>query len=219
MSTTPNQDAFESLRDELLVTLVPHTMHRLGNLLTVVMGTSELLSFDETNPKRSMELAEISSVARRATGLVQALGLHARSRAGAEQAIDLQELVASICELASPVANGASYEFELRESSGITVVRSDAMRLQLLLLCLVSSAIGLSNGLVRREGRVNLRVVGMASRVVILLSLRVSQGVPPSAILVEPRLEALATELGVNLRTRTHPGGMGQSLLLGLPGI
>jgi len=217
MVNMPNQSASESWRDELLATLVPHAVHRLGNLLTVVMGTADLLALDELDPKRAEELGVIGGSARQATDLVRALGLHARSRPGEAQALDLRELVGSLGELSSPVAKGAGYELAQREAAGVTVVRTDPARLQLLLLGLIVAAAAPGEGLVRRDGVLSLRAVELATRVVVLLSLRVHDGVPAPTIELDPRAQALAAELGLSLRTRTHPGGRGQSLLLGLP--
>jgi len=206
-------------RDELVCALLPHVLHRLGNLLTVVMGTADLLALDEPDPARAVELDAVVSGARRATVLARALGMHARSRPGPLQALDLRELVDGLEPLAGPVAKAAGYGLEIREAGGMTVVRSDEARLQLLLLGLVVGAAAPGEGLLRRDGQLTLRVVELGHRVAVLVSLTIRDGEPVPALVVASQAKRLAAELGANLRTRSHPGGTGQSLLLGLPAL
>ncbi len=206
-------------RDELVCALLPHALHRLGNLLTVVMGTADLLALDEPDPARAAELDAVVSGARRATVLTRALGTQARSRPGPPQALDLKELVDGLEPLAGPVAKAAGYGLEIREAGGMTVVRSDDTRLQLLLLGLLVGAASPGEGLLRRDGNLTVRVVELGSRVAILVSLTIRDGVPVPALVVAPHAQRLAAELGANIRTRAHPGGTGQSLLLGLAGL
>ena len=67
-------------REDLLVELVPHAVHRLGNLLTVVLGTADLLAMYEQDEDRLTQLHAICEGARRSTDLIRALGGHARSK-------------------------------------------------------------------------------------------------------------------------------------------
>jgi C4-dicarboxylate-specific signal transduction histidine kinase len=208
-----------SWRDELLTALVPHAVHRLGNLLTVVMGTADLLALDEADAARASELGVIGANTRRATELIRALGLHARSQPGESMALDLRDATGSLAELASPVAKAAGYTFEVREPAGVTVVRADPSRLQLLLLGLIVSAAQPGDALARREGSLTVRALELGTRVAVLISLRVHDGTGAPAIELDPRAIVLADELGATLHVRAHPGGSGQSLLLGLPGL
>jgi len=217
--TEPSESGALSWRDELLTTLVPHAVHRLGNLLTVVMGTADLLAFDERDPKRVAELGVVGANARRATDLIRALGLHARSLPGEAMAMDLRDIAGALTELASPVAKAAGYEFVAREASGITVVRADQIRMQLLVLGLLVAAAAPGDGLERRNGTLAVRAVELATRAALLISLRIEDGTPVPPMKIDSRAKALAKELGVSLRLRAHPGGRGQSILLGLPGF
>ena len=221
MVTSSNhaRKAEDAWRDELLSALVPHVVHRLGNLLTVVMGTADLLAMDESDSNRALELETVSTNARLATEIVRALGQHARSRAGAAEALDLRDLIAEIEPLTLPVVKAAGYQFEHRESAGLTVVRCDAVRLKLLLVGLMVSAAAPRDGFQRRDGLISLRTVELGTRVAIVVSLRIRDGLPVPELAIDPRAWDVVRELGAHLRIRPHPRGDGQSLLLGLPSL
>lgn len=219
MSTTTQTDLASSWRDELLTTLVPHAVHRLGNLLTVVMGTTDLLALDEVDPKRRAELDVIGSNVRRATDLIRALGLHARSEPGEVQAMDLRDVAGGLAELASPVAKAAGLAFELREASGVTVVRCDPVRMQLLVLGVLVGLAAPGEGLLRQAGTLSLRAVELGTRVALLVSVRLEGGTLADVPRIAPRAAELAAELCVRISERTHPESRGRTVLLGLPGI
>ena len=116
-------------RDRLLCALVPHAVHRLGNLLTVVSGTAELLALESAgvdDKERTTGLGNITAQSARAHAMIRALGHHARTLRGAPAAIDLHELVQSQYELLAPVSKAVGLPLEVLPSNGMTVARADS---------------------------------------------------------------------------------------------
>lgn len=218
MSSDPSDsvDLRLAWRDELLCAMVPHAVHRLGNLLTVVMGSADLLAMDESNAQRALELGQISTQTRRAVSLIQALGSHARTQAAPAVAVDLVDSLRALVELMSPVAKSVGMPLELGESAGMTVARVDPGGLQLLLVGLLNESLRPDLGLVGREGSVVLRVVETGRLVQIQLRFEVTDGVPLEPFQVSPAAEQLAGQLGVRLRTRGLAARTGLVILAGL---
>jgi len=209
-------------RDRLLCALVPHAVHRLGNLLTVVSGTAELLALESDHADsevRATSLKSITSESARAHALIRALGHHARALRGAPAAVDLHELLESQAELIEPVAKAVGLPFEVLPSSGMTVARADAGGVQLAVTGLVVELLRPETMAQARVGQTTLRAVGLGTRTVLVLSVRVREGDP---LVVEPlSAEALGlcASLGATVRLRALPNGRGASVMLGLPAL
>lgn len=213
-SSTNDSSAAETWRDELLCELVPHAVHRMNNLMTVVAGNIEMLAMDETDPGRRQTLVAVEASAKRAMELVKALGLHARSNPGPAEVVDLREVVSNIGELFSPVAKAAGFELSLAESSGVTIARVDQASCQLLILGLLVRAADAGDGLVLRDATCRIRVVELATRVAVVMSFVVREGESVSEPDANGQASRVAKEIGVRLRTRRHKTGL--SILVGL---
>ena len=214
---TPSPASATSWRDDLLVELVPHAVHRLGNQLTVILGTSDLLALLDKDPERREQLDSVATSAREATDLVRALGAHARSGHEPARAQDLRHMVNAVEQLFSPVAKAGGFEVAPAESSGMALVRGDGVALQLLVLGLLISQVRPGPGGERWDGIGRIRAVELGERVGLLIT-TISKGDQP-LVAVEPDARAyeLAASLDGPIRVRTHPDGKGRTLLLGLP--
>ena len=221
MSYDPTDSADLRLpwRDQLLCALVPHAVHRLGNLLTVVMGSADLLAMDESHPKRVDELGKISKQARRAFSLIHALGGHARTQGAPAVAVDLVDSLRALVELMSPVAKSVGMPLELGEHAGLTVARVDPGGLQLLLVGLLVESLRPDLGLVGRDGCVVLRVVETGRSVHVLLRLEVTEGEPLEPFQASPAAQQLATQLGARIASRGLASRAGLVISIGLPGL
>lgn len=215
----PGPGGRNAWRDQVLCALVPHAVHRLGNLLTVVMGAAELLAMDERNDGRVKELEGISNQARRAVDLIRALGGHARTQAGPPMAIDLADSVRAVEELMSPVAKSVGLPLTLGPGAGITVVRADPGGVQLALVGLLVEALDAEQGLSGRDGETHLRAVELGSRAGILARLVVREGGALRAFEPSTQARTLVDSLGASLRVRPYPNGAGLAFLLSFPGL
>ncbi|MDF1798175.1 MAG: hypothetical protein P1V81_03285 [Planctomycetota bacterium] len=213
----PEPNDAMSWRDDLLVELVPHAVHRLGNQLTVILGTSDLLALLDKDPERREQLESVTTSAREATELVRALGAHARSGSEPVRAQDLRHLVMGAEQLFSSVAKAGGFEVAPVESSGMALVRGDGVALQLLVLGLLVSQVRPGPNGERWDGVARIRAVELGERVGLLVTTTTTDSQPLGAVEPDARAFALAASLGGRIRVRSHPGGRGRTLLLGLP--
>lgn len=216
----PQSDALDSrarYRDHLLCALVPHAVHRLGNLLTVVMGAADLLAMEETRPDRATDLDGISSQARRAVQLIHALGGHARTQPVPPVAVDLGESVRALSELMSPVAKAVGLPLVIDASSGLTVARVDPGGLQLALVGILVEALHPEGGLAGRDGATHMRAVETGTRAHIAIRIHVLSGDPLEPFVPSEYARGLIDQLGATLRFRSTPDGNGLGILLSLP--
>lgn len=209
-------------RDRLLCALVPHAVHRLGNLLTVVSGTAELLALESAgvdDKERATGLGNITAQSARAHAMIRALGHHARTLRGAPAAIDLHELVQSQYELLAPVSKAVGLPLEVLPSNGMTVARADSGGVQLAVTGLVVELLRPELLTQSRAGRTTLRAVGLGTRSVIVLRAEVEDGEPLEVQPLSAEAREVSATLGASLRQRVLPDGRGACITLGLPSL
>ena len=205
-------------REDLLVELVPHAVHRLGNLLTVVLGTADLLAMYEEDPERLTQLHAVCDGARRSTELIRALGDHARSKQVQPSALDLAHQFASLFELLEPVAKAGGCTLKPFESTGMTLVKIDAVGLQLL-------ALGVLMGECRpfderrRPTTLAVRAIELGRRVVILAKTTSGDGAPLDQREVAPNALTLAKDLGATITVRQTRDRTARVVMLGFPAL
>jgi len=215
MQSAPDPKA--SWRDELVVELVPHVVHRLGNQLTVVLGTSDLLALLEQDADKREQLEAVAQSARGATELVRGFGLRARSAAEPPRAQDLTYAYGATEMLLDPVAKAGGYELHGIESRGMALVSADGAALELLVLGLLVSLVRPCPDRGRREGHLRVRAVELGERVALVATVLVQDGGGLEPIDLDPRAVALAADLGGTVHQRVHPGGQALTLILGMP--
>ena len=219
MSDALDPTARVALRDALLVELVPHVVHRLGNQLTVVLGTADLLAMIDEDPERRQQLEAVAGSAREATDLIRALGLYARSEPGPERAEDLTHVHASVEPLLSPAVKAGGYRDHGVEARGVALVRGDQAALSQLVLAVVTAQVRVAEGDDRRDGDLRVRAVELGERVALVVTVLDRGDRPYPALDLDPRVRALAASVGGSLRQRVHAGGRARTLLLGLPAL
>jgi len=207
----------ESWRDDLIVELVPHVVHRLGNQLTVVLGTADLLAMMEDDPEQREQLEAVATSAREATELVRGLGMRARAEREPFRAQDLTHAYGAVVSLLDPVAKAGGYRLHGVEGRGMCLVRVDGARLELLVLGLLMAMVRPGAQGERRDGDLRLRATELGERVALVATVLVGDGAGLAPVELDPRSIELATELGATVRQRVHPGGMALSLMLAMP--
>lgn len=205
-------------REDLLVELVPHAVHRLGNLLTVVLGTADLLAMYEQDQDRLTQLNAICDGARRSTDLIRALGDHARSKQELPSALDLTHQFSSLFELIEPVAKANGCTLKPFESSGMALVKIDAVGLQLLALgVLVGECRPLGDE--RRPTTLAVRAIELGRRVVVMATTTSGDGAPLAPRVIAPNAMTLAKDLGASIKVRQAQGSRARVVMLGFPAL
>ena len=205
-------------REDLLVELVPHAVHRLGNLLTVVLGTADLLAMYETDPDQLEQPTAVCDGARRSTDLIRAIGNHARSTSEVATALDLSHQFTSLFELLDPVAKASGCVLLPFETLGVTLTKVDAVSLELLALgILVGECRPLKS--VRRSTTLQLRAVELGTRVVLMATTKATDDAPLPMREVAPSALTLAKDLGATIRVREGLGGKARVVMLGFAAL
>ncbi|MCL4215156.1 MAG: PAS domain-containing protein [Gemmatimonadales bacterium] len=130
----------ESRRLESVGRLAGGVAHDFNNLMTVVLGYTELLraSFP-SGDARLEDLAEVERAASRAGLLTQQLLAFARRREVEPQDIDVSELVHGIVRLLSPVV-GPEITMDVRTAPGLSHVRLDPAQFEQVVMNLALNA-------------------------------------------------------------------------------
>jgi hypothetical protein len=205
-------------REDLLVELVPHAVHRLGNLLTVVLGTADLLAMYEVDEGRKEQLEAICESARRSTDLIRAIGGHARSKAEVPTALDLAHQFANLTELIDPVAKASGCMLLPFESEGMTLIKVDAVGLQLLALgILIGECRPLESG--RRPTSLQVRAAELDSQVVLMATTTALDSAPLPTREIAPSALTLAKDLGATIKVRHENDGQVRVVTLGFEAL
>jgi hypothetical protein len=205
-------------REDLLVELVPHAVHRLGNLLTVVLGTADLMAMYEKDPDRLEQLEAVCEGARRSTDLIRALGDHARSQPEPASALDLSHQFTNLFELLEPVAKASGCVLQPFESTGMTLIRVDAVSLQLLALgILAGECRPLESG--RRPNTLTVRSIELGTRVVLMATTRATDNMPLQEREIAPTALTLAKDLGATIKVRSALDGQARIVMVGFAAL
>ena len=205
-------------REDLLVELVPHAVHRLGNLLTVVLGTADLLAMYEQDPNRKVQLDAVCEGARRSTELIRALGDHARSRGEVPTALDLTHQFTSLFELLDPVAKSSGCTLLPFESDGMNLIKADAVSLQLLALGVLVGECRPMGGR-NRPSTMRVRAIQLGSRVVLKATTTSGDGAPLPQRDIAPSALTLAKDLGATIKVRHAQGSQARVVMLGFAAL
>ncbi len=203
-------------RDDLLVELVPHAVHRLGNLLTVVLGTADLLAMYEQDEDRLTQLHAICEGARRSTDLIRALGGHARSREGLPSSLDLAHQFSDLFELLDPVAKASGCTLKPFESTGMALIKVDPVGLQLLALGILIGECR-PTGDAQRPTTLAVRAIELGRRVVVKATTTSGDGAPLAPREIAPNALTLAKDLGATFKVRQAQGSRARVVMLGFP--
>ncbi|MFT5831205.1 MAG: hypothetical protein ACI9D0_001798 [Bacteroidia bacterium] len=205
-------------REDLLVELVPHVVHRLGNLLTVVLGTADLLAMHEQDQDRLTQLEAVCDGARRSTDLIRALGDHARSKQELPSALDLSHQFSSLFELLDPVAKAGGCTLKPFESAGMTLVKVDAIGLQLLAMGVLIGECR-TVGEQRRPTTLVVRAIELGRRVVVMATTTSGDGAPLAQREIAPNALTLAKELNASIKVRQAMDGRARVVMLGFAAL
>ncbi len=138
-----NARAEQLLREK--AAFLANVSHDLKTPLQVIMGNAEILKGDLPGAERDGFLEDILDnsgfLLTLITDLLDASALEAQQLELVEEPIDLREMLERILAMARQLPGGESRQFDLVGEAGALVVRGDPMRLQRLLLNLVSNAV------------------------------------------------------------------------------
>lgn len=114
--------------------------HDFNNYLTAIFGYGELLSLEfEDDPRGKDEIQEILHAADRASELVEQILSFSRAKSDDAKILDLNSVVAMLAKIVGRIV-GESVDVDYQLGADIGAVRVDAVRLDQVVLNLVSNA-------------------------------------------------------------------------------
>ncbi|MGI9436419.1 MAG: sensor histidine kinase [Geminicoccaceae bacterium] len=139
-------------------TLLANVSHDLKTPLQVIMGNAEILRNDLPDEERKAFLRDIADnstyLLTLITDLLDASAIDAAQMELSEETIDINEMLARILSMAKRLPGATSKRFEFVASDDQTMILADPMRLQRLLLNILSNAVKFTDD----EGHVVVRV-------------------------------------------------------------
>ncbi len=138
--------------------LLANVSHDLKTPLQVIMGNAEILKNDLSEAERDGFLQDILDnsdfLLTLITDLLEASAIEAGQLELVEEPVDLKEMLERVLAMARQLPGGKSRNFERKGEAEVIVIRGDPMRLQRLLLNLVSNAVKFTD----HGGQVTVRV-------------------------------------------------------------
>lgn len=148
--------AEKALRDK--AAFLANVSHDLKTPLQVIMGNAEILKGELPEAERDAFLRDILDnsdfLLTLINDLLEASALEAEQLELAEEPIDIDKMLERILAMARQLPGGASTRFALATDDQPIIVRGDPMRLQRLLLNIVSNAVKFTGD----EGQVTINV-------------------------------------------------------------